>query len=179
MNKAVFLDRDGVITIDKVYAHKIEDFQLMPYAVEGLQILQNTGYGLMIVTNQSGIGRGFYTERDYFSFRNHLYKELKKNGVKIYAEYFCPHHPDENCNCRKPKTGMFERAVEDFNLDLKECWMIGDSERDIQAGKNAGCKTIHILTGKQKESVRYADFVAKDLIEAADYILNQIENKNK
>jgi len=178
MSKAIFLDRDGTINIDKCYVHKIEDLEFLPNAIEGLKKLQRE-YKLIIITNQSGIARGFYTEKDYFTFRDEMHKKLRERGILITAEYFCPHHPKGiiekykvYCNCRKPKIGMLEQAVKDFNLNLNECWMIGDNISDIGAGKNASCRTIHVLTGEQKEPIVYANFVAKDLIEVADYILN-------
>ena len=174
-NKVVFLDRDGTINVDKGYIYKIEDLEILPNVVEGLKLLRQAGYKLITVTNQSGIGRGYYTNLDYINFRNELLKKLNKRGVFLSGDYRCPHIPEDNCNCRKPKTGMLEEAAKDFNLDLKECWMIGDRTEDILAGKNAGCKTVHVLIG-ENEPVSYADFVARDMIEAADYILN---NKNK
>ena len=180
MNKAIFLDRDGTINIDEGYVHKIEDLEFIPNVTEGLRRLQKE-YQLIIVSNQTGIGRGYYTEEDYFAFRNEMHKRLKEQGILITAEYFCPHHPEKGigkyrvyCNCRKPKIGMLEQAAQDFNLNLNECWMIGDNVSDIDAGKNANCRTIHVLTGEKKEPIVYADFVAKDLIEAANYILNNL-----
>ncbi len=183
MNRVVFLDRDGTIIKDKGYIHRIEDLEFLPSGINGLKTLQDNGYSLIITTNQAGIGKGFFSESDYFSFRNFLHDELKKQGVSISAEYFCPHHLHSglggymvNCDCRKPKHGMLETAANDFNLDLKECWMIGDKSSDIGAGKNAGCKTIHVLTGREKSPISDSDFIAIDLIEAAKYILN---HKNK
>ena len=113
-----------------------------------------------------------------------MHGKLKERGILIFAEYFCPHHPERgvgkylsNCNCRKPKTGMFETAAKEFNLDLNDCWMIGDKLSDIEAGKNAGCKTIHVLTGVEKNPIKSADFVAKNLIDAANFIISKDKNK--
>lgn len=176
-NKAVFLDRDGTINVDRGYVYKIENLQLIPGVIEGLKKLQDySNYKLIIVTDQSGIARGYYTEESYLKFREYMHRVLAENGVIINEEYFCPHIDEDNCNCRKPKAGMLKQAAKDFNLDLKECWMMGDKVKDILAGKNAGCRAIHILTGEEKNPITYADFVAKDLVDAADYILN---NKNK
>jgi len=175
-NKTIFLDRDGTINLNKNgYVHKIEDLEFIPQSLDGLKKLQGVGYSLIIITNQSGIGKGYYTERDYFNFRAEFHKRLMKEGVFLTAEYFCPHNPDDKCSCRKPETGMLEQAAYDFILDLNNCWMIGDKDSDILAGKKAGCKTIHVLTGESKK-VYDADFTAKNLVEAADYIL---ENDNK
>lgn len=184
MNKAIFLDRDGTINEDNIsYIHKIEDLKFIPKSIDGLKLLQKAEYKLIIITNQAGIGRGKYTEKDYFAFRDEMHERLKEQGILITAEYFCPHNLEKgiekykiNCNCRKPKIGMLEQASRDFNLNLNECWMIGDKESDILAGKNAGCKTIHVLTGEEKNLINYADFIAQNLIEAASYILN---NNNK
>jgi len=179
-NKAIFLDRDGTINVDVGYAHKIEDLEIIPKVVEGLKLLQEE-YKLIIVTNQSGIGRGHYTEEDYHVFQLALRQKLNKQGIFLTGEYFCPHHPEKgigkykiDCNCRKPKTGMLEQASNDFNIDLTNSWMIGDHLNDLQVGKRAGCKTIYILTGHQhgEELNSSADFIAKNMKKAADYILN-------
>lgn len=172
-NKAIFLDRDGTINVDIGYTHKIEDLKIIPEVIEGLKMLGETDYKLIIVTNQSGIGRGHYTEEDYHKFREEIQKRLRKEKINIDAEYFCSHNPNENCNCRKPKIGMLEKATKDFNIDLTKSWMIGDNLSDIQAGKNAGCKTIHILTQENNKIISEADFVADNFLVAADYILSQ------
>lgn len=177
-NRAIFLDRDGTINVNTEYTHKIKDLEFIDLAVEGLEKLQKTDYKLIIITNQSGIARGYYTEQDYFLFRDKMHKKLKEKGIEITAEYFCPHCPEEQCACRKPKTGMLEQAAKDFDLDLKKCWMIGDALSDMQTGKNAGCKTIHVLTGGFKGITDYEDFTAKNLLESADYII-RFDNKNK
>lgn len=147
MKKAVFLDRDGVINIDKNYVHKIEDFEFCDGVFEALRHFQKLGYLLIIVTNQSGIGRGYYAEQDFQILSDWMQKELLHVGVKIDAIYHCPHTPDANCTCRKPKSGMLEEAIKDFNIDVNQSWMIGDKPSDIEAAQNAGiCRTI--LLGK-------------------------------
>jgi len=173
-DKAIFLDRDGTINEDKGYVYRIQDLKIIPKVIEGLKLFKYAEYKLIIVTNQSGIGRGYYTEEDYFEFREEMHKQLIEEGIKIDAEYFCPHKSDDECNCRKPKTGMLEQAAKDFNLNLEKCCIIGDHLSDIQTGKNAGCKTIHILTGHIQRPISYADFIAKNMIEAANYVLNNI-----
>ncbi len=184
-DKAIFLDRDGTIIEDSGYVYRIEELKFIQYVTEGLKKLQDTNYKLIIITNQSGIARGLYSEKDYFLFRDEINKKLKEQGILITSEYFCPHHKEGigkyriDCNCRKPKTGMLEQAAKDFNLNLKDCWMIGDKSKDILAGMNAGCRTIHILTGKESNPITYADFIAKNLSEAADYIIRTDKtNKN-
>jgi histidinol-phosphate phosphatase family protein len=176
-NKAIFLDRDGTINVDKNHTYKIENLEIISGVVEGLKRLQEE-YPLIVITNQSGIARGLYTKEDYFVFRNEMHKRLKNQGIFITAEYFCPHNQGENCNCRKPQTGMLEEAAKNFNLNLKECWIIGDRLCDIQAGKNAGCRTIHVLTGPIANPLKEADFVAEDMIKSVDYILD-FEHNNK
>ncbi len=171
MTKAVFLDRDGVIVEDVGYHYKIEDFKLIPNAVEGLKLLKD--FKLFFVTNQSGIGRGYYTIKDFKNFNNHLIKELKKHGIKIDKTYYCPHTPDDNCDCRKPKTKLIKDAEKEFGIDLKKSFVIGDRKKDIEMGKNAGCKTILVLTGKEKSGDGInADYTAKDLVDAAKWVLN-------
>lgn len=179
MHKAIFLDRDGVINEDADYTHKIADLKFIPHSIEGLKLMQEAGYKLIIITNQAGIAKGKYGEEDYFSFRDEMHKRLGENGIEITAEYFCPHHLDGtiekytiDCPCRKPKSGMLEQAAKDFDLDLKECWMIGDMPSDIQAGKNAGCRAIQVMSGKEKIYSDEADFCTEDLLKAANYILS-------
>ncbi len=178
MNKAVFLDRDGTINENVGYTSKIEDLEFIEWAVEGMKKFQYAGYKLIIVTNQAGIAKGKYDEEDYFVFRDEMHRRLKDNGITITAEYFCPHHSDGiierykvDCGCRKPKSGMLEQAAKDFDLDLKKCWMIGDMPSDIQAGKNAGCKTIQVLTGKDKTESIDADFIVDNLYNASYFMI--------
>jgi len=177
MNKAIFLDRDGTITESGDHLSRLEDMEFIDSAMAGLRRMQSFGYPLIIVTNQAGIAKGIFKEEDYFSFRNEMHKQLQENGIIINAEYFCPHHIEGtvekykiDCNCRKPKTGMLEQAAKDFNLDLKQCWMIGDALSDIQAGKSAGCKTIQVLSGEGKKELDEADFIAYELVHASYFI---------
>lgn len=170
MNKAVFLDRDGVIVEDVGYHYKTEDFKLMPNAVKGLKLLKN--YKLFIATNQSGVGRGYYKLKDFEDFNNHLVKELKQYNIKIRKTYCCPHRPQDNCECRKPKTKMLEDAKKEFDINLRKSFAIGDRKSDFEMGKKAGCKTIHVLGKgeKTRKSVK-PDYFAKDLLDAARWIL--------
>src|SRR3989338_5899806 len=134
MSKAVFLDRDGVITEDIGYVHKVEDFKLIKNAAEGLRSLKD--YKLFIVTNQSGIGRGYYKLEDFMDYNNRVVEELKKNKIKIEKTYYCPHKPDDNCECRKPKTKLIKDAEKEFNIDLKKSFVVGDKKIDVEMGKN-------------------------------------------
>ena len=171
MTAAVFIDKDGVLVEDKGYVHKLEDFKLIPNAVEGLKLLKN--YKLFIITNQSGIGRGIYKVEDFINFNDHLIKELKKDGIKIEKTYYCPHKPEDNCECRKPKIRLLKAAEKDFGVDLKKSFVIGDMKSDFELGRNAGCRTVHVLTGhgiKHKEEIK-PDYIADDLLDAARWIL--------
>ncbi|MFX1428604.1 MAG: D-glycero-alpha-D-manno-heptose-1,7-bisphosphate 7-phosphatase [Promethearchaeota archaeon] len=145
-NKAIILDRDGTLIEDKNYAYKIEDFELLDGVIEGLKLLQND-FLLFIVTNQSGIGRGYYTIEDFEKFNNHLINIFKKQEIQILKTYFCPHLREENCDCRKPKIKFIEDIIRDFNIDIKRSWMIGDHPSDIQFGINGGSRTIFLTTG--------------------------------
>ena len=147
MTKAVFLDRDGVINLDKAYVSKIEDFEFCEGVFEALAHFQRLGYLLIIVTNQSGIGRGYYSEEDFQILSDWMKKELLHVKIKIDAIYHCPHAPEVNCACRKPKSGMFLKAIEDFDIDVKQSWMIGDKPSDIEAALGAGISNT-ILLGK-------------------------------
>lgn len=171
MRAGVFCDRDGVIIEDIGFHYKIEDFKLVKNAIEGLKLLK--GYMLFIVTNQSGVGRGYYKLEDFENFNNHLIKELKKHSIKIEKTYCCPHKPEDNCECRKPKTKFLKDAAKEFNIDLEKSFVVGDKKIDIEMGRKAGCKPILVLTGngtKEKENAK-ADYVAKDLLDAARWII--------
>lgn len=169
-NKAMLLDRDGVVTEDLGYVHKIEDFKLIPNAIEGLKLLKD--FKLIFITNQSGIGRGYFKFEDFLNYNNRIIEELKKHSIKIEKTYVCPHKPEDNCECRKPKPKLINDAAKDFDIDLKKSFMIGDRKRDVEMGRNAGCKTILVLTGKgiKEKNNANADYVAKDLLDAAKWI---------
>lgn len=173
MNKAIFFDRDGVLNYDPGYVHKIEDFKLLPGVIEALKLLKN--FKFIIITNQSGIGRGYYTEQDFHKFNNRLTEELKKENIIIEKTYYCPHEPEENCNCRKPKVKFIKQAEKEFNIDLKNSFVIGDHPSDIEMGKNAKCKTIYLLTGhgkKHKDKLtQKPDLIANNLLETARWII--------
>ena len=125
MNKAVFLDRDGTINVDKNYLYRVEDFEFLPGVIEGLKAFQKAGYLLIVITNQSGIARGYYSERDYEILTDYMRNELQKKGVFLTDVLYCPHHPDGiipkyriNCECRKPKLGLFYQAINKWNIDI-------------------------------------------------------------
>ena len=177
MNKAVFLDRDGTIVYDPGYVHKIEDFKLLPNTIEALKNLQE--YKFFILTNQSGIGRKIFTKEDFDRFNSHLINVLKENNIIIEKTFVCPHHPEEECDCRKPNIKFIKEAEKEFNLDLKNSWVIGDHPHDIEMGKNAGCKTIYVLTGHgekhQNDFKIKPDYISENLYEGSKII---IENES-
>ena len=145
--KALFLDRDGVINIEKEYLYKIEDFEFIDGVFELCRHDQVLGYIIIVVTNQSGIARGYYSEDDFSKLTRWMLKEFKKNNIEIKEVSFCPHHPDINgeCSCRKPKPGMLLDVAKKFDIDLKSSIMIGDKERDIEAGLNAGLSEVYLF----------------------------------
>ena len=171
MTKAAFIDRDGVLVEDIGYVHKTGDFKLINNAIKGLKLLKN--YKLFIITNQSGIGRGIYKIQDFLKFNNHLINTLKKHNIKIIKTYYCPHKPEDSCDCRKPKTKFLKDAEKEFGINLKKSFVVGDRKSDFEMGKNAGCKTIHVLTGygtNARNDVK-PDYFAKDLLDAAKWII--------
>ncbi|WP_457561090.1 D-glycero-alpha-D-manno-heptose-1,7-bisphosphate 7-phosphatase [Caminibacter sp.] len=142
--RAVFLDRDGVINDDFGYVGRVEDFKFKEGIFELLRLLQQFGFVIFIVTNQSGIARGYYSEKDFKILSAWMINELKKEGIEIKDIRHCPHHPDitGECECRKPKPGMILDLAKKYNVDLENSVMIGDSDIDIEAAKNAGIKKI-------------------------------------
>lgn len=131
--RALFIDRDGTINKDCPYCHNIKDLYIYDDAVEIMKEYKNKGYLIIIITNQSGINRGYFTDQEFHVFHNELLKRLKERGVEFDKTYYCPHRPDENCRCRKPKLGMIEKAMEEFDIDLKNSIIIGD--RDDMEGE--------------------------------------------
>lgn len=130
-NKAVFLDRDGTLNVDYGYVHKKEDWKWIDGVIPTLKVLQQKGYLLIIITNQSGIGRGYYNEEDALSLFQYMKEDLKKYGVEIAKIYYCPHF-QEDCTCRKPKLGLFYQAIHEFNIDPSGSYAVGDKLRDLE-----------------------------------------------
>ncbi|MFW6225165.1 MAG: D-glycero-alpha-D-manno-heptose-1,7-bisphosphate 7-phosphatase [Bacteroidota bacterium] len=146
MNKAVFLDRDGVLIKERgEYTFKIEDMQLNPGVIESLHDLSQKGYIFIVISNQGGISKGIYTKEDADRINDEMLKQFKKADIHIKETYYCPHHPDvENCLCRKPQSLLIEKALARFHINPHESFFIGDSDRDIEAAGNAGVKGIKI-----------------------------------
>jgi D-glycero-D-manno-heptose 1,7-bisphosphate phosphatase len=181
INKAVFLDRDGVINEEKGYLHRIEDFVFIPGAPEAIARLKDSGYLVVVVTNQSGVARGYFSLDDVNRLHEYIDTELAARNTSIDAYRICTHHPDfradssgAECSCRKPLPGMIEAAAADLSVDLARSWLVGDKLTDIQAGLAAGCRSILVLTGygrAESSSAPCGVPVAADLGEAVRLIL--------
>ncbi len=177
-NKAVFLDRDGVINEDFGYVHKLENFYIYPEVFPALRKLQDAGYKLLIVTNQSGIAVGYYTEEDFLNLTKHMLDVFKKEGIHIDKVYYCPHHPEGvipklsiKCDCRKPESGMIKQGIEEFNIDPSASFLIGDKENDIKAAHKEGLKAALVKTG---QGMKYIDNTEADFV--GENILDVVEN---
>ena len=150
--RALFLDRDGVINYDFGYVHTVEEFQPLEenlMMIEGL--MKKDDFLIFIITNQAGIGRGYYTEKQFLEFQAYIEKFLEDRGIDVQKSYYCPHHPTAgigkyllDCECRKPKPGMLLKAAEEFDLDLGKSIFVGDSEKDMEAGRAVGCEVIRV-----------------------------------
>ena len=153
--KTIFLDRDGVINRNppnKGYVRKWAEFTFIPNSRTAIRELTESGYRIIVVTNQSGIGRGLYSEEDLADIHARMVAEISKSGGAIDAVYYCPHHPDAGCECRKPKPGMLMRAAREHNIELENAYLIGDTTTDIEAGKSVGTTAFLVLTGLGQES---------------------------
>lgn len=170
--RAVFIDRDGTLIEEVNFLHRVEDLRYFPFTDHAIRLLKKNGFLVVLVTNQSGIGRGIYTEDDMHAVHEKIQADLSE---KLDAIYFCPHLPDEGCECRKPNLGMIEAACERFDIDLENSWMIGDKKLDVEFGFNAGVKPILVLTGYGKADVqklnKKPEYVADNLLEAVKIII--------
>jgi D-glycero-D-manno-heptose 1,7-bisphosphate phosphatase len=149
LKKAIFLDRDGTINIEKDYLYKIADFEFIDGMPSAIQRWNKLGFLVIVVTNQSGIARGYYKEKDVEILHMYINEELSKYNAHIDKFYYCPHHPTEgkgkylkNCNCRKPKTGLLERAIEENDIDISKSYLFGDKNSDLEAGKKLGIESF-------------------------------------
>jgi D-glycero-D-manno-heptose 1,7-bisphosphate phosphatase len=169
---AVFLDRDGTLMRDVDYCGDPKDVDLLPGVPAALRALKDRGYKLIVITNQSGIGRGYFNDDQYRAVEAELARRIGE-GV-IDATYYCPHLPDAGCQCRKPSPEMVLQAAREHDVDLARSFFIGDKRSDLDCGRAAGVKTILVRTGYGKNlEENLADLVARDLTEAADMILNE------
>ncbi len=171
--KTVFIDRDGVINKDIGYLYKIEDFEFIEGVFTSLKYLKKKGFSLIIVTNQSGIGKGYYKEQDFNILNNWMLDKFKEQGIDILDVFYCPHTQEDNCNCRKPKMGMFEKADDKYQINKNNSWMIGDKEHDIKAALNFGItNTILVESGHEIEKKNSnAQFISPSIKEVNNYII--------
>jgi histidinol-phosphate phosphatase family protein len=175
-DRFVFLDSDGTLVRDVGFPHRLEDYELLPGVLEALGDLRDAGFRFVIVTNQSGIGRGIFRREDYDRFHGRLLDELSAAGIEIEATYMCPHAPTADCACRKPKPASLLAARERFGIDLEGSWVIGDHVQDVVLAANAGCRGILVLTGHGVEDSRRledtpVDAIVADLPAAAAHVL--------
>lgn len=161
MRKVVFLDRDGTINIDKAYVYKIEDFEFIEGVIESMKSFIKLGFEIIIITNQSGIARGYYTQQDFKQLNLWLLKTLEAKGIKVLDVFYCPHHPSGNtkpfnidCDCRKPKTKMFEDAVQKYDIDLDNSYAIGDKIRDLKICNMSNCKGFLIGNNESNQVIK-------------------------
>lgn len=145
--RAVLLDRDDTICPDVPHNGDPAKMHVFPFAPGAVRRLNDAGYLVIVVTNQSGIGRGMYTVDDMVATNDEMKRQLATAGARIDDIYFCPHLPDEGCGCRKPATGMGERAIADHDLDPSQCWMVGDNDKDVEFGKRLGMRTLKVSAG--------------------------------
>jgi D-glycero-D-manno-heptose 1,7-bisphosphate phosphatase len=182
LKKAVFVDRDGTLNVEKNYLYRVEDFEFIPGVLEAIRRLRDSGFLVIVVTNQSGVARGYFTLAEVDALHRHIQNELKKSGTCIDGFYVCPHHPTEGvgeyrreCDCRKGEPGLLLRAAAEHHIDLLGSYMIGDKVADVEAGERAGCKPLLVMTGYGGAEVQklagkqvrcFTDFVA-----ATGYVL--------
>jgi D-glycero-D-manno-heptose 1,7-bisphosphate phosphatase len=171
--KTIFLDRDGVINKDKNYLYKIDDFEFITGIFESCNHFQKLGYKIIVITNQSGLSRGFYNKKDFIKLSNWMLNQFKIRGIDILDIFYCPHNSDSDCKCRKPKPGMFLQAQEKYNINMKKSWMIGDKDIDIYASNAAGVKnTILLRSGYSIEENSNASFTVSSLKDTARIIVD-------
>ncbi len=179
MEKCIFLDRDGTLNIEKEYLHKKEDFEWEKNAIEALKMFSDLGYKIIIVTNQSGVARGYYSENDVLLLNNYVKSYLLSKDIKIDEIMYCPHHINGkgkyrlNCKCRKPGIKMFEEARVKYNIDYTKSFMIGDKLSDIEAAIRLGITPIFVRTGhgiEEVDKIYFNTLIYNNVYEAATYI---------
>jgi D-glycero-D-manno-heptose 1,7-bisphosphate phosphatase len=182
--KAVFLDRDGTMVVEKGYITVPEAVELYPGVPEAVRALKDAGWKVVVFTNQGAVAKGLITEEELAGIHERMLMMLGAEGAALDGVYFCPHHPEGSveayavdCDCRKPKPGLLEQAARDHDLDLAQCVVVGDTPRDLQAGRAVGAKTVLVLTGHGAETALVphgADHSAADLPAAAKWILGRV-----
>ncbi len=188
MNKAVFLDRDGTVNEEVGYLRDLEKLVLIPGAARAIRRMNEAGFTVVLVTNQSGVARGYFPESLVHEAHDRLIAMLEREGARIDAVYYCPHHPTAGnshytieCDCRKPRTGLLDRAVKDLGIDIGHSYMVGDKWSDVELGQRAGAAAVLVQTGfghddpgnTRPEHVKDPDCIASTLAEAADWIISR------
>ena len=188
-NPAIFLDRDGTINEEMGYVNHVSRFRIFPFVAESIKKLRGKDFKIIVVTNQSGIARGYFSEKVLEEVHQKLKNYLSENGTGLDDIYYCPHHPSEgrgkyklDCNCRKPKTGMIDQALKEHNIDLSRSYMIGDRFKDMQFAKNLNLKSCLVLTGYGKGEYEYMkndwpfmpDLISENLKDMADLITKTV-----
>ncbi len=173
--KTTFLDRDGVINKRLVgdYVKSWEEFEFLPGVLSTLKRLRVAGHRVVLVSNQSGIGRGLMSHEDLENVHREMIREIEDAGGKIDKIYYCPHHPDDGCSCRKPQPGNLLKAAQEYNIDISRCFFIGDSYTDVEAGNRAGCITIQVgVCQEPREKIAKPRYRAKNLPEAVEIVIS-------
>jgi D-glycero-D-manno-heptose 1,7-bisphosphate phosphatase len=173
MRRAAFLDRDGVINRkarEGEYVTRWEEVQILPGVPEAIALLNQAGYRVIVVSNQRCVAKGLITAADLEAMHRRMCDALADAGATIDAVYYCPHEPQPRCRCRKPQPGMLLDAAREHDIDLRASWMVGDSDIDVEAGRNAGCKTVRLVSSKERADGN-ADVVASSLLDAIQQIL--------
>jgi D-glycero-D-manno-heptose 1,7-bisphosphate phosphatase len=180
LQKAIFLDKDGTLIRDEPYNVDPKLVVFESGVFDGLHLLQNAGFKLIIISNQPGVALGYFSEPELALLIRYFEEKFTENDLLLSGFYYCPHLPDTGnsaCSCRKPKPGLIHDAASDLSIDLSNSWMIGDILNDVEAGNKAGCRTILIDNGNETEWLsginREPDFAAKDFLEATNYIISQ------
>ena len=188
MNKLIILDRDGTVNVEKNYLYRIEDFEYTYKAKQAIQKLKNNNFKIVIITNQAGVARGYYTENDLNKLHNWINNDLSDERSYIDKFYYCPHHPlgliegyNHDCKCRKPSDKLYKNAIVDFDVDVKKSYSVGDKISDLIPAKKNGFKTILVKTGygkdQEKESMHYVDYICDNLYEASK-LIEELERSN-
>lgn len=180
--KVIFIDRDGVINKDPGgwtthnYVTNWKDFHFLPGSLDALKLLNRNNIRTIVISNQAGVSKGYFSKEMLDAVNSKMLNEVNKNGGKIEESFYCIHKDEDNCSCRKPKSGLLEKAAAKYGVDFKDTFFLGDSEADIGAGKMVGCKTVLLLSGKtsQQEMKKWkvkADYIFANLLEAVKWIL--------
>jgi len=181
MDKVVFLDRDGVISKDSpLHIKSWEEFHFLPNSKDGIKLLNDHGFHIILITNQSVIARKMVTVEGLDYIHDMMKKEIEEHGGRIEKIYYCPHHPDDGCECRKPNPGMLLKAIEENDVDASKSFMVGDRMMDVEVGKKVGCRTIIIPSElgiqEMEESSLEPDYIAKDLLDASKWIIKKYDS---